>query len=341
MKKLYSIIAIILIILCIPSSVILASDGPDFPHFMYRMEVEDFGEDFKTPGKRYSGLPILDPWFPGSTESYSVGKYESNDSVYIEAGGLGGGSQYCYETLLNAVEAYFGANASQFIKDNFPREDFGIDDDKKTFEEIGDYVFTYLAGNNLRGYGVKIKRAPIFLDLIDWEDPTEDYAVIELYGEGIVYGIGNNLFAPSDNITRAQVAVLFTRAMGIAEGEYEGAFTDVPDGLYYTGAVEKMAELGYMTGNGDGYFYPGNTISYQDVFLLAYRYLRDYDLLPAGSWGSLVISDHIELDDYVREAINELYMRSLIRYQLVEAAREPGTRIRIAEFLNGVLNYIR
>jgi len=317
---------------------VFASDEPNSPVFMYRMEVEDFGDDFKTLGKRYLSIPILDPWNPGSTESYTLLKDETNDSVYIQADGLAGGSLNSYETLVNAVEAYFGADASQFVRENFIREDFGID--KKTYEEIGDYLFTYLAGNNHRGYGIRIKRDPIFLDLVGWDIPWEDSAVIFLFGEGIINGVGNNLFAPSDSITRAQYAVLFARAMEISEGEYMGSFPDVPDGEYYTGAVEAMAQLGYITGYEDGYFYPDNTISYQDMFLLAYRYLRGNNLLPDGDWGSITISDQIELDEYVKEAIDELYRRSLIRYPYIETARESGTRIQIAEFVYGVMDYI-
>jgi len=329
------------IFLLIPVSIVFADYIPDFPHFMYRMEVEDFSEDFLTLGKTYYSLPILDPYAAGLSDSYLLKKYETNDSVHIMADGLAGGGMNSYETLINAIEAYFGADVSQSVRENFPREDFGIDDDKKTFDEKDGYIFWYLAGNNHRGYAITITREPIFTDLIDWEYQWEADSVIWLFGEGIISGIGNKLFAPNNNITRAQFAVLFARTMGISGSEYNGSFPDVPDGLYYTGIVEMMVKMGYIKGYADGYFHPDNTISYQDVFLLAYRYLEDNDLLSEGTWDTVNISDHIELDEYVKQAIDELYDLNLIRYPYLEVVREPGTRIRIAEFLCGVREYMK
>ena len=348
MKRLVYIFLCVLIIT--PAIAYAADDEIDYPHFMYRMEVGDFGDDFKTVGKTYQSPPIIVPFGVSDAEdNYILYKSETNEYVEISVDGYAGGNEYSYETLINAVEAYFGADTAQFVRDNFDYTMFNITGDKFS-EEIDGYSFRYIAGNNHRGYSVTVKREPIFFDLVltdeDWQTmrPVEVDAVVELFGEGIIQGVGNGMFDPDSNVTRAQFAVMFARLIGADGGDYKGLFSDVPDKKWYTGAVEAIAEMGYIIGY-NNMFLPDDLISFQDMFLVAYRYLNENNILTENKHTTLVITNFMEkndmeFDDYAKIAINELYARGMIRYIYLESARESAARIQIAEFINGIRKYI-
>ncbi|MCL2517304.1 MAG: S-layer homology domain-containing protein [Oscillospiraceae bacterium] len=337
MKKL--ICTILLTILLIPTS----SYAAVTEIFLSPMQLEDFNDDFKTIGKKYMAF-VLDPdddLRPTDTHSYSLEKSETNDSVTIFAGGYMGGGQKCYETLLNAVEAYFDAEAAQFVRENF--DPFELNMDYKPDEQIGNFTLKKRRGNNTSGFEITVKREPIFVDLVDYEIGWEANAVIELYGEGIIKGVGSNMFDPYSKITRADFAVIFARMIGIADYsiEYNGTFSDVPQDEYYASAAEALAEMGYVLGY-DGRFEPHDNISFQDMFVVAYRYLTDNDLLPEYKQ-NITITNHIDsdYDDYAKEAINELYAKGKINRWYLDAPREPGNRVNVAYFLNGIREYIK
>ena len=345
---------ILCIIIVIPVIIVVAADNEneiDYPHFMYRMEVGDFGDDFKTVGKRYQSLPIIVPFGVSDAEdSYILYKSETNEYVEISVDGYAGGGENSYETLINAVEAYFGGDTAQFVRDSFDYIAFNEMDGNYS-EEVDGYIFRLIIGNNHRGYSITIKREPIFLDLIlaeeDWQTmrPLEVESVIELFGEGIIQGVGNRMFDPDANVTRAQFAVMFARLINFGDGEYKGSFSDVPDKKWYTGAVEAIAEMGYIIGY-NGMFFPDDTISFQDMFVVVYRYLKDNDLLPAeNKYTTPVITEfmeknNMEFDGYAGIAIDELYARGLIRFIYLDYVCESAARIQIADFLNGIRKYI-
>jgi hypothetical protein len=308
----------------------------DSTRFMYHMEAEDFGDGFKTLGKRYMSAPIIVPYaISAPDDSYYLRKSEGNEYVDIAADGYGGWGEHSYTTLVNAVEAYFGGDAARFVRDNFDYAEFFPGG--KQDVQIGDYTFRWIRGNNHSGYGIKVRRAPVFIDLVGYES-FDINAVIDLVGEGVIKGMGNGIFAPDESVTRAQFAVMLARLLGVSGGEYKGHFADVPQGEWYAAAVEAFAGMGYIRGYGDGKFHPGDIISYQDMFAFTYNCLRDMDMLPEVYRDPPNISDNIDgIADYAKTAIDELYARGLVNLAHLETAGAPGSRIRVAAFLSGII----
>ncbi|MGM9551818.1 MAG: S-layer homology domain-containing protein [Clostridia bacterium] len=95
--------------------------------------------------------------------------------------------------------------------------------------------------------------------------------------EHIVYMFGypDKTFGPNDNMTRAEVATMFTRLMKDkmdSDVVYESSFSDVtPDAWYYNyvGYIEKF---GIITGYEDGTFRPQNTITRAEFVTMASRF---------------------------------------------------------------------
>jgi glucose/arabinose dehydrogenase len=73
---------------------------------------------------------------------------------------------------------------------------------------------------------------------------------------GIATGYPDGTFGPANPISRGEMAVMLMRALDLASGPESGTFSDVPDGLFFTGAVEAIAAAGITTGCGDGKFCP-------------------------------------------------------------------------------------
>jgi glucose/arabinose dehydrogenase len=73
---------------------------------------------------------------------------------------------------------------------------------------------------------------------------------------GIATGYPDGTFRPANPISRGEMAVMLVRALDIAAEPHRGTFSDVPDGLFFTGAVEAIATARITTGCGGGKFCP-------------------------------------------------------------------------------------
>ncbi|WP_339157967.1 glycosyl hydrolase [Paenibacillus sp. FSL W8-0186] len=87
----------------------------------------------------------------------------------------------------------------------------------------------------------------------------------------IVFGISHGQFAPDRPITRAEVAVLMARAMGLDAQPAAGKFSDVAKTSWYASAVEAVNEAGIMDGYADGNFQPHAQVTQEQLAVLIVR----------------------------------------------------------------------
>ncbi|MGH8929041.1 MAG: PQQ-dependent sugar dehydrogenase [Acidimicrobiia bacterium] len=80
--------------------------------------------------------------------------------------------------------------------------------------------------------------------------------VERLAEQGIATGYPDGTFRPGNPISRGEMAVLLMRALNESPAAYQGSFTDVPNGQFFTGAVERILQLGITVGCGGGRFCP-------------------------------------------------------------------------------------
>ncbi len=95
----------------------------------------------------------------------------------------------------------------------------------------------------------------------DVPDDAYYYEAVKWAAEnGITDGVGNNLFAPGQPCTRAQIVTYLWRAAGSPEPKGSAAgMTDVPAGSYYEKAVAWAIESGITVGMTDTSFSPNTT----------------------------------------------------------------------------------
>ena len=88
----------------------------------------------------------------------------------------------------------------------------------------------------------------------------------------ITEGVGNDLFAPNQPCTRAQIVTFLWRAAGSPAPKNTGtAFGDVKSGSFYEQAVAWAVENGITGGTGDGKFSPDATCTRAQAVTFLYR----------------------------------------------------------------------
>ena len=100
-------------------------------------------------------------------------------------------------------------------------------------------------------------------------DANADYAEAVSYVSevGIMVGDENGNFNPDKTVTRAEMAVILCNMLGETENLTAGGsvFTDVPANHWANRYVVKAAELGLVTGYGDGRFGPVDVVTYEQA----------------------------------------------------------------------------
>ena len=128
--------------------------------------------------------------------------------------------------------------------------------------------------------GVKL---PEYTGVADWLETDDHYAYMN--------GIGNDLFAPNANMTRAQVAQMFYNLLIDKNVDITARFTDVPADAWYATAVNTLASIGAITGIGNNQFAPNRTITRAEFTAIAVRFAKlvrgvdaDFSDVPANAW---------------------------------------------------------
>lgn len=90
---------------------------------------------------------------------------------------------------------------------------------------------------------------------------------------GLFNGVSTEYFRPDHLMTRAMLVTVLWRYAGAPEAG-KSAFTDVPDGLWYSEAVSWAAEQGVVSGIGQGKFDPNGNITREQMATILYRYAK-------------------------------------------------------------------
>lgn len=129
----------------------------------------------------------------------------------------------------------------------------------------------------------------------------------------VMNGVGNDKFAPNEEMTRAMaVTILYRYAK--ADVEYEDVFDDVSKDLYYSNAIAWAAKNKIINGIGDNKFAPDRKISREELATILYRYAKvqekveDKDLKI-----ELEYKDKDEISDFAVEAITWCTKKEIIK----------------------------
>lgn len=133
------------------------------------------------------------------------------------------------------------------------------------------------------------------------------------YENDLMSGTGDAAFTPDGTLTRAMLATIL---YGMEDGPAvtaANAFTDVPDGAWYTDAVLWANENGIVSGYGGGKFGPQDPVTREQMTAMLYRYAQSKGEGFQGAWAfRLDYADGSDLSDYAYEAMCWCTMKGVI-----------------------------
>jgi len=131
-------------------------------------------------------------------------------------------------------------------------------------------------------------------------DANAQTAVRVLTALGVITGYPDGSFKPAKDVTRAEMAALVIRAMGMDDnmGNYETKYSDVAKSNWCSGVVYYATKLGIIEGYPDGTFKPNNPVTYFEAITMILRSLGYRDEYLIGSWPANFVNQAEELGTY-------------------------------------------
>ena len=145
---------------------------------------------------------------------------------------------------------------------------------------------TFMEDNSVLNFFYDVPNDAYFYEAVKWAVKN-----------GITDGVGDNLFAPGQPCTRAQIVTFLWRAAGSPEPKGTAAgMTDVVPGSYYAKAVAWAVENGITTGTAEGTFSPDATCTRAQAVTFLARAQN------AKATGKTAFSD-VPADSYFADAV--------------------------------------
>ena len=200
--------------------------------------------------------------------------------------------------------------------------------------ENADGTYTFTMPNGQVTVTVTFEETPLpFTDVTegDWFYDAVRYA----YETGLMDGVGDSLFAPNSETTRAQLATILYRLEGEPEVSGTSGFTDVEAGTWYTDAVAWAAANGIVNGVSETEFAPGKDITREQLATILFRYAeaKGYDVSARADLSAYPDADQIQ--SYAAESVAWAVAEGLIQGFEDNTLRPAGnaTRAQIATIL--------
>ena len=168
--------------------------------------------------------------------------------------------------------------------------------------EQADGTYTFTMPNGQVTVTVTFEQAPLPFHDVTEEDWFYD-AVRYAYETGLMDGVGEGLFAPNSETTRAQLVTILYRLAGQPAVSGDLPFPDVESGTWYTDAVAWAAQNGIVNGVSDTEFAPGDDITREQLVTVLYRYAesKGYDVSASADLSGY--PDAGQVQDYAQPAM--------------------------------------
>jgi hypothetical protein len=142
-------------------------------------------------------------------------------------------------------------------------------------------------------------------------------AVNDMGSRMVINGTGDNLFAPDQDITRAEFAAVIIRALGLKLENGAAPFTDVKAADWYSAAVQTAFTYGLISGFEDGTFRPLDSITREHAMVIMAKAMTITTLKEKLASGSAVetlrpFTDADDAAEWARSSIADCLQAGLI-----------------------------
>lgn len=147
------------------------------------------------------------------------------------------------------------------------------------------------------------------LEGVAWAKDEIEY----LAERGVLSGYSNDVFAPNDNLTRAQTCKILCKVFSLSEETTESAFTDVSDDAWYKGFVMGAYKSGIVNGYSENLFGAEQAVTRQDFVVMMMRALEKYEIeLSVNETDDTSFTDEDQISDYALESVKKFKSASII-----------------------------
>ncbi len=163
----------------------------------------------------------------------------------------------------------------------------------------------------------------------------------ELVDAGIVNGMSETQFGPDIDVSRADATVLLYRILKQGDVTFTENFADVYTNKYYYDEIGQAKASGVAWGIGNNLFDPDGKMLRQDMATLAYRVLKERQILTAIPNTAKALnnySDWSSIDFYARDAVAACVENNLMSGYGDGTIRPKGyaTRVEVALFMQRI-----
>lgn len=222
---------------------------------------------------------------------------------------------------------------SGYVLETISVTDKNGNDLKLTDKGNGKYTFT-MPGGKVEVKVTFMEDNSVLNFFYDVPNDAYYYEAVKWAAEkGVTSGIGNNLFAPNQPCTRAQIVTFLWRAAGSPVVNYLMPFTDVDEGAYYAEAVRWAASSGIITGLTETTFGTNGVCTRAQAAAMIYRYAQAQGKGFTGAW--MFHLPFTDVPEWAYESVAWCYMNG-VTTGVSETSFAPGndcTRAQIVTFL--------
>ncbi|MGQ0848290.1 MAG: S-layer homology domain-containing protein [Actinomycetota bacterium] len=177
---------------------------------------------------------------------------------------------------------------------------------------------------------------------VDDDGNIHEASIEAIADRGITRGCNPPLvdhFCPAQDVSRAEMAAFLITAIGETPAPtFEGLFSDVPAGAWYTPYVERLRQLGITSGNADGTYAPNRQVTRAEMAVFLARAFA----LPISAPGT-TFSD-VTSSDWYAAAVEAIRAAGITAGCSTNPPRycpiQPVKRDQMATFLTRALHLI-
>lgn len=138
-------------------------------------------------------------------------------------------------------------------------------------------------------------------------------AVKALAAREVINGYMDGSFRPTDAVTRAEFISLLMNAFDLTDLNAVSNFSDVKVNAWYTSSIASAEKLGIVNGKTDGIFGVTDTITRQEMAVMAYRVSKQLGLkLNSGPTGADTFVDQSQIANFATDAVTALQQAGFI-----------------------------
>jgi len=118
---------------------------------------------------------------------------------------------------------------------------------------------------------ISLDMSQISTDVQELAGHWAEEAVNDMGSRLIVSGVGEGIFAPNREVTRAEFAAIVVRALGLKPEAGKTIFTDVNESDWYSSCINTASKYKIILGYGDGRFGPNDKVTREQAMIMIAR----------------------------------------------------------------------